>query len=283
MCTVRKLFGILFLVCAVAQVGVGQNQTGSEVLANADVVEMINAGLSAEIVLARLDSCGCQFRTSSGALVALLRSGVPEEVIYAMVAASIRGQQPPDPEPEATTPVVREDASDVVVRQARPAHDVTFSGSIKYLGGRGFPDFGAVRNSWNNSLTITNNEITFGFRNNLIPSETIPISVLTRITYGQATTRRVAKWVVAGIFVTPALLGILHKSRQHYVLIEWIDAQEREREMLVKIHKYYFVGLLNELSFRTQKPIYTDSEDQEWLSERGVKAELAENSTQEEP
>ena len=187
MCTVRKLFGILFLVCGVAQVGVGQNQTGSEVLANADVVEMINAGLSAEIVLARLESCGCQFTTSSSALVALLRSGVPEEVIYAMVAASIGGQQPPDPEPEATTPAAREDGRDVV-GQARPAHDVTFSGSIKCLGGRGFPDFGAVRNSWNNSLTITNDEITFGFRNNLIPRETIPISVLTRITYGQATT-----------------------------------------------------------------------------------------------
>ena len=177
MCTVRKLLGILFLVCLVPQVGVGQNQAESEVLTNADVVEMINAGLSAEIVLAKLESCGCRFTTSSSALVALLRSGVPEEVIYAMVVPSIRGPQPPDPEPEATTPAVLEDGSDVVVGQASPAPDITFSGGIKYLGGRGFPDFRAVRNSWNNSLTITNNEITFGFRNNLIPSETIPISV----------------------------------------------------------------------------------------------------------
>ena len=52
--------------------------------------------------------------------------------------------------------------------------------------------------------------------------------------------------------------------------------------MLVKVHKYDFVGLLNELSFRTRKPIYTDSENREWLFERGVKAELAETSTQEE-
>ena len=81
-----------------------------------------------------------------------------------------------------------------------------------------------------------------------------------------------------GDLFTPALLGILHKSRQHHVLIEWIDAQEREREMLMKVHKDDFVGVLNELSFRTQEPIYADSEDQEWLSERGVQAELAENS-----
>ena len=52
MCSVRKLSGILFLVCAVTQMGVAQTPSGA--LTNADVVEMIDAGLSAELVLARL-------------------------------------------------------------------------------------------------------------------------------------------------------------------------------------------------------------------------------------
>ena len=45
--------------------------------------------------------------------------------------------------------------------------------------------------------------------------------------------------------------------------------------MLIKVHKDDFVRLLNELSFRTQKAVYANAEDQEWLFQRGVRAELA--------
>ena len=62
MCTVRKLFGILFLVCAVPQAGVGQNQTESEVLTNSDVVEMINAACQARLSLPGLSPAGVSLR-----------------------------------------------------------------------------------------------------------------------------------------------------------------------------------------------------------------------------
>ena len=148
----------------------------------------------------------------------------------------------------------------------------TFPEGIKYLGGPGFPDIKDVRDSWDNSLTITDDEITLGFRKNLIPTETFPRSRLARITYGQATTRRVGTWVAVAIILAPlALVGIFHKSRQHRVLIEWTDDQERERAMLMQIHKDDFVAVLNDLAFRTQQPIYADAEDKDWLFERGVK------------
>ena len=70
---------------------------------------------------------------------------------------------------------------------------------ITYLGGPGFPDVEDVRDSRDNSLTITDGEITFGFRENLIPTETISTPSVTRITYGQATTRRVGSWTALGI------------------------------------------------------------------------------------
>jgi hypothetical protein len=147
--------------------------------------------------------------------------------------------------------------------------------STRQLGGPGFPDNNQIKDSWDNSLNITDKEITLGFRKNLIPTETVSVISVKRITYGQATTRRVGKWVAVGLIVAPiALIGILHKSRQHRVLIEWTDAQQRERGMLMQVHKDYFVGLLNDLAFRTNKPIYADAEDKEWLFKNGVKAEL---------
>ena len=158
-----------------------------------------------------------------------------------------------------------------------------FPEGIKYLGGPGYPDIKDVRNSWDNSLNITDNEITFGFRKNLIPTETFPTASLTRITYGQATTRRVGKWVAVAILFAPlALVGIFHKSRQHRVLLEWTDDLDRERAMLMQIHKDDFVSVLNDIAFRTQQPIYADADDKNWLFERGVNAELDLDSEAEE-
>ena len=38
----------------------------------------------------------------------------------------------------------------------------------------------------------------------------------------------------------------------------------------------------NDLSFRTAKPVYADSDDRKWLFSRGVKAELDETEATEE-
>jgi hypothetical protein len=162
-----------------------------------------------------------------------------------------------------------------VVLATLPLYANSYPKGIKYLGGPGFPDNKQVKDSWDNSLNITDKEITFGFRKNLIPSEAFPVTAVKRITYGQATTRRVVDWVSVWSILAPiALVGLLHKSRQHRVLVEWTDSQQRERGMLMQVHKEHFVGLLYDLSFRTQKPIYADADDKEWLSRNGVKAEL---------
>ena len=159
----------------------------------------------------------------------------------------------------------------------------TFPDGIKYLGGPGFPDVEDVRDSWDNSLTITDGEITLGFRRTLIPAETFATSSVTRITYGQATTRRVGQWTALGVLVAPiALIGIFHKSRQHRVLIEWADERERERSILMQVHKDDFVGVLNDLAFRTGQTIWATGDDKEWLFDRGVNAELDPESEPEE-
>lgn len=150
-----------------------------------------------------------------------------------------------------------------------------FPKGIKYLGGPGFADVEQVRESWDNSLNLTDREVTFAFVKNVLPVEIVSTSSITSITYGQATTRRVGKWVAAGIILAPvALVGIFHKSRQHRVLVEWVDDQKRERGLLMQAHKDQFVGILNGLTFRTGKPIYAEKEDREWLFTVGVKAQI---------
>ena len=153
---------------------------------------------------------------------------------------------------------------------------------IKYLGGPGFDDeaIKKVKGSWDNSMMITEEQITLSFKKNQLPMEEIPISNVTRITYGQATTRRVGKWIAVGILLAPvALFGIFHKSRQHRVLIEWTDGESRDRGMLMQVHKDQFVGLLNGLAFQSRQPIYSDADDKEWLFKNGVRAELDDQSS----
>jgi len=148
-----------------------------------------------------------------------------------------------------------------------------FPDGIKYLGGPGFPDIEDIRDSWDNSLTIDDDSITFGFRKELIPNEVIPTSSVTRVTYGQATTRLARR--PAGLLLGPvALLGIFHRSRQHRVMLEWVDERERSRSILFQVHKDHFVAVLNDLTFRTGESVFANADDGEWLFDRGVASEL---------
>lgn len=61
-----------------------------EVLTNADVVKLVKAGLSAGTIEAKIASSATRFDTSTDALVALAREGVPDRVILKMVAAQPR-------------------------------------------------------------------------------------------------------------------------------------------------------------------------------------------------
>lgn len=70
-------------------------QTGSALLTNKDVVEMIKAGLTSDIVVAKIRSSQTNFDTSPTALADLKTANVPDAVILAMVkgpAVSVPGK-----------------------------------------------------------------------------------------------------------------------------------------------------------------------------------------------
>ena len=56
-------------------------------LTNKDVADMLNSGLAAEIVVAKVKASACNFDTSPAALEAMKKAGIPDSVIVAMVQA----------------------------------------------------------------------------------------------------------------------------------------------------------------------------------------------------
>ncbi len=62
----------------------------TEPLSNRDVLEMLNAGLTPEIVIAKIETSKCDFDTSPATLRELKAANVPEAVILAMVQAPLK-------------------------------------------------------------------------------------------------------------------------------------------------------------------------------------------------
>lgn len=67
-------------------------------LTNADVVKLVKAGLSPATIEAKIETSATAFDTSTDALIALTKEGVPESVIRAMIARGAR----PAPAPTRT-------------------------------------------------------------------------------------------------------------------------------------------------------------------------------------
>lgn len=78
-----------------------QIQESSPKLVNKDVLDMLKAGLSAEIVVAKIKSSPVAFDTSAAALQELKTAGVPDVVILAMVEAPAGGPASATPSPAA--------------------------------------------------------------------------------------------------------------------------------------------------------------------------------------
>ncbi len=93
--------GLLLMLCvfllALCARG-SQSDAGAAALTNKDVLEMLNAELSQEVVIAKIKSSSCKFDTSPDSLKALKAARVPDAVILAMVQAPAAPKIEPTPE-----------------------------------------------------------------------------------------------------------------------------------------------------------------------------------------
>ena len=106
-------FMVLVLTCGISpslQLQAGQSNGSSQPavipLTNKDVREMLQAGLSSEVVIAKIKSSKCSFDTSPSVLKELKTEGIEDGVILAMVQAPVELHAPAQTQPAAKTAVI---------------------------------------------------------------------------------------------------------------------------------------------------------------------------------
>jgi hypothetical protein len=123
---------------------------------------------------------------------------------------------------------------------------------------------------WNNTLTVSSERITFKLKD----GQTIEIDpkTVTGLSYGQEAHRRVGTMVALGILLAPlALFGLFHKTRLHYIGVEYKDANGSQSGILLQGHKDNYRAILMALRGATAAPVAVSEEDRKYIP-TGVEA-----------
>lgn len=112
---------------------------------------------------------------------------------------------------------------------------------------------------WDNKLTITSELITFTMKDG--QKVEIDPKTVTSLSYGQEAHRRVGTMIALAIIVAPvALFGLFHKTRLHYIGIEF-EKDGKKGGLLLQGDKDNYRGILMSLKSVTGKEVDTAPED----------------------
>ena len=140
----------------------------------------------------------------------------------------------------------------VLLSQSLAADGNTWN-KIRYSGGTVPAKVNAY--DWNTTLTVSPDTIrlVFGGRTTLKLSPT----QVTALSYGEEAHRRVADMVALSVvLVNPLVLfGILHKSKNHFIGIEYKDSDGKTGALLLEADKNNFRAILSALKTVTGKPV----------------------------
>jgi len=100
--------------------------SGQEVMTNETVIQMVKAGLSESVILAKMRSSQTKFDTRTEALIALKQAGTPEKVMQAIIG----GGAPPASAPAASAPAAAGPSAAVA-----PAPQGSHRGPIYHVSG----------------------------------------------------------------------------------------------------------------------------------------------------
>jgi len=107
---------------------------------------------------------------------------------------------------------------------------------------------------WNTTLTANPDAIVLVFGHSK-PFRIAPARV-TAVSYGQEAHRRVADMVALSVMVTPlALFGLLHKSKVHFIGIEFRTEDDKPGAVLLEADKNNYQAILQVLKALTGKPV----------------------------
>lgn len=117
---------------------------------------------------------------------------------------------------------------------------------------------------WNNKLTVTPDAITLATKDNV--KLDIPPKSVTGLSYGQEAHRRVGTMVALAILVAPvALFGLFHKTRLHYIGIQYTTPDGKNAGILLQGDKDNYRAILVALQGVSGVPVAVSEKDREFV------------------
>ncbi len=150
---------------------------------------------------------------------------------------------------------------------------------VRYNGGS--VDSKVDPKDWNNHLTVASDLITLSLKDGK-KVDTPPKSV-TSLSYGQEAHRRVGTMVALAILVAPvALFGLFHKTRLHYIGIQYSTPDNRTAGILLQGDKDNYRAILVALQGVTGVPVAVGEKDREFVPV-GVKTDVTKSIEEKQP
>lgn len=117
---------------------------------------------------------------------------------------------------------------------------------------------------WGNTLTVTSDAITFRLKDSQVIR--IDPKLVSGLSYGQEAHRRVGTMVALGILFAPlALFGLFHKTRLHFIGIEYTTEDGQKAGLLLQGHKNNYRAMLMTLRGATGAPVAVAEEDRKYV------------------
>ncbi len=117
---------------------------------------------------------------------------------------------------------------------------------------------------WDNRMVVTSETVTITLKD----GQALKISPekIISLGYGQEAHRRVGTMVALGIILAPvALFGLFHKTRKHYVSIEYETEDGKKSAVLLQAHKDNYKPMLVALKGVSDVPINVAEEEAKYV------------------
>ena len=133
---------------------------------------------------------------------------------------------------------------------------------VRYNGGS--VDSKVDPKDWHNQLTVTSDMITLALKDG--KKLEIPPKTVTSLSYGQEAHRRVGTMIALAILVAPvALFGLFHKTRLHYIGIQYATPDNKAGGILLQGDKDNYRAILVALQGVTGVAVAVGEKDREYV------------------
>ena len=117
---------------------------------------------------------------------------------------------------------------------------------------------------WNNKLTVTPDAIILELKDN--QRLDVPPKSVTSLSYGQEAHRRVGTMIALAVLLSPiALFGLFHKTRLHFIGIQYKTADGKNAGVLLQGDKDNYRAILVALQGVTGVPVSVAEKEREFV------------------